>query len=125
MQIVSAGFQQPAAFLNFQDWSTDFQRPGDLFASGARSFEHRHGVGIAELVREVFESPTGTSAGKDGKWAALMAVRAFSQMLLTDRGPDLMSLSAADYDPIPPRREFRISVQISYLGRPPALPIEC
>jgi hypothetical protein len=125
MQIVANRLEQSYTPSDSQHWSSSFQRPHDLFTRGARNFEDKHGIGITGLIREVFDSPTGVSAGMDGRWALRVALDAFTQLLLTDRGPDLLSLSNFDYDSIPPRREFRLSVQISHLGRPPALPIDC
>jgi hypothetical protein len=103
---------------------SNLRHPADLFASGARSFEDRHGVGMADLVRQVFEKPTGVSAGVEGQWAARAAMIAFSQFLPIDNGPDFAPLSAFDHEPVPPRREFTLSVKVVHRGRPPALPIE-
>ena|ERR1700730_201091 len=123
MQIVSNGPPLPAT-NSLPPWGTNVRRPADLFVSGARNFEFRHGAGIIGLLREVFERPTGVSAGVEGQWAARMATIAFSQFLLIDSGPDFVSLSALDHELVPPRREFRISVQVTHHGRPPALPLE-
>jgi hypothetical protein len=124
MEIVSANIGQRTASAWASPWSTDAPRPADLFVTGARNFECRHGAGITELIREVFEEPTGVSAGAEGRWAGWMAILAFSRFLLTDSGPGFVSLSALDHEPVPPRRTFTISAQIMRQGRPPALPIE-
>lgn len=98
--------------------------PPWLLTSEARSFERKHGAGVIDFVRSVFEQPTGGSAGAEGRLLLQLTVIALSQFLLIDSGSDFGSLSALDYDPVPPRRKITVHVDVVNRGRPPALAIE-
>lgn len=113
---------EPIEVHSFPPWRNISSRR--LFTSEARSFECKHGAGVTDFVRSIFEQPTGGSAGREGQLLLQLTVAALSQFLLIDGGSDFVSLSALDYDPIPPRKKIPVHVEVINRGRPPALAIE-